>query len=56
MVHHLQNLAGMNACGGAREEPAYLAQRKWLEVHDLDLEKEFDVDMFTIVARSICKD
>ena len=57
MVHHLQNLAGLKyACGGAREEPAYLAQRKWLEVHDLELEKEFDVDLFTIVARSICMD
>ena len=57
MVHHLQNLAGLKyACGGAREKPAYLAQRKWLEVHDLDLEKEFDVDLFTIVARSICMD
>jgi hypothetical protein len=55
MVHHLQNLAGLKyACGGAREKPAYLAQRKWLDVHDLDLEKEFDVDMFTIVALSAC--
>jgi hypothetical protein len=55
MVHHLQNLAGLKyACVGAREEPAYMAQRKWLDVHDLDLEKEFDVDLFTIVALSGC--
>ena len=55
LVHHLQNLAGLKyACGGAREMPAYLAQRKWLDIHGLDLEKEFDVDMFTIVALSAC--
>jgi hypothetical protein len=55
LVHHLQNRAGLKyACGGAREIPAYLAQRQWLDIHDLDLEKEFDVDMFTIVALSAC--
>jgi len=55
MVHHLQNLAGLKyACGGAREKLAYLAQGKWLDVHDLDLEKEFDIDMFTIIILSAC--
>jgi hypothetical protein len=55
MVHHLQNLAGMKfACAGEREKPAYLAQDKFLRQHGLDLEKEFDVDMFTVVAISIC--
>lgn len=55
MVHHLQNLAGMKfACAGEREKPAYLAQDKFLRQHGLDLEKEFDVDMFTVVAISAC--
>jgi hypothetical protein len=55
MVHHLQNVAGLRYdCGGAREKPAYLAQRKWLENHGLDLEQEFEVDMMTIVALSAC--
>jgi hypothetical protein len=57
IVHHLQNLAGMKyECAGAREKPAYLAQNQWLKAHGLDLEKEFEVDMFTIVALSACMD
>lgn len=55
MVHHLQNLAGLRfECSGAREKPAYLAQNRWLKLHGLDLETEFEVDMFTIVALSAC--
>jgi predicted metalloprotease len=55
MVHHLQNIAGLKfACGGEREKPAYLAQDKWLKQHGLELEKEFEVDMFTVVALSAC--
>jgi hypothetical protein len=55
MVHHLQNIAGMKfACGGEREKPAYFAQSDWLRLHGLELEKEFDVDMFTIIALSTC--
>jgi hypothetical protein len=55
MVHHLQNLAGQKfACAGEREKPAYLAQDQFLKLHGLDLEKEFDVDMFTVVAISAC--
>jgi hypothetical protein len=55
MVHHLQNVAGLKyECGGAREKPAYLAQAEWLKGHGLDLEREFEVDMFTVVAMSGC--
>jgi hypothetical protein len=55
MVHHLQNVAGLKyECGGAREKPAYLAQAEWLKRHGLELEKEFEVDMFTVVALSGC--
>lgn len=55
MVHHLQNRAGLKyECNGAREKSAYLAQKKWLEAHGLNLEDEFQVDMFTIVTSSSC--
>jgi hypothetical protein len=55
MVHHIQNLAGIKyECPMAREKPAYLAQDKWLSQFGLSLEKEFDVDMFTIVVSSAC--
>jgi hypothetical protein len=55
MVHHLQNRAQLKfECAGERERPAYLAQKQWLEQHGLDLKQEFQVDMFTIVALSVC--
>jgi hypothetical protein len=55
MVHHLQNVAGQKfACAAEREKTAYLAQDKWLRQHGLDLEKAFDVDMFTVVVMSAC--
>jgi hypothetical protein len=55
MVHHLQNLAKLKyECPGAREKPAYLAQDEWLKLHGHDLETEFQVDKFTIVANSAC--
>ena len=55
MVHHLQNLAGLKfACAGEREKPAYLAQDQWLRSQGRELEKEFDVDLFTVVALSAC--
>jgi hypothetical protein len=55
MVHHLQNVAGLKfACSGEREKPAYLAQDRWLRLHGLELEKEFDVDMFTVITLSAC--
>jgi hypothetical protein len=55
MVHHLQNLAGLKfACAGEREKPAYLAQDQWLRSYGRELEKEFDVDLFTVLALSAC--
>jgi hypothetical protein len=55
MVHHIQNLAGIRyECPKAREKLAYLAQDKWLAQFGLSLEKEFDVDMFTVVVSSAC--
>lgn len=55
MVHHLQNLAGIKfECPAAREKTAYLAQDRWLARFGMSLEKEFEVDMFTIVISSAC--
>jgi hypothetical protein len=55
MVHHIQNLAGIKyECPMAREKLAYLAQDKWLAQFGLSLEREFDVDMFTVVISSAC--
>lgn len=55
MVHHLQNLGKLKFdCLHAREKTAYLAQAKWLERFGLSLEKEFDVDMFTVLISSAC--
>ena len=55
MVHHIQNLAGIKyECPMGREKPAYLAQDKWLAQFGLSLEKEVEVDMFTVVVSSAC--
>ena len=55
MVHHLQNLAKLKyECPGAREKPAYLAQDEWLKLHGHDLETEFEIDKFTVVANAAC--
>ena len=55
MVHHLQNVNGQKfECPAAREKPAYLAQDQWLKQFGHTLENDFNVDMFTIVAKSAC--
>ena len=55
MVHHLQNVANLKfECPMAREKLAYLAQDKWLGRFGTSLEKEFDVDMFTVLISSAC--
>jgi hypothetical protein len=55
MVHHLQNRARLTyACTGAREKPAYLLQKEWLERHGLDFDQEVQVDLFTVVVMSAC--
>ena len=55
MVHHLQNLAKLKfECPMAREKVAYMAQDKWLGRFGTSLEKEFDVDMFTVLISSAC--
>ena len=55
MVHHLQNLAKLKyECPAAREKLAYQAQDQWLKQFGQDLEKEFEIDMLTLLVTSAC--
>jgi len=55
VVHHLQNLGRLKfECPMAREKLAYLAQDQWLARSGMSLEKEFEVDMFTVLISSSC--
>ena len=55
VVHHLQNLGRLKfECPMAREKLAYLAQDQWLGRSGMSLEKEFEVDMFTVLISSSC--
>ncbi len=55
MVHHLQNRAGLTfVCPQEREELAYEAQSRWLQLFGTDLEKEFDLDRFTLLIVTRC--
>lgn len=55
MVHHLQNLGGLKfECAGAREKLAYEAHDDWLKAHGSELEQEFQIDMFTVLALALC--
>jgi hypothetical protein len=55
MVHHLQNQARIAyPCPAASEKLAYEAQEKWLALSNLSLEREFEVDRFTVMVRASC--
>jgi len=55
MVHHLQTLGNLRyGCPGAREKPAYMAQDQWLNMFGKTLEKEFQVDLLTLLVMSAC--
>jgi hypothetical protein len=55
MVHHLQNVAKAKfECPTAREKLAYTAQGEWLVRRGTSLEKEFQIDMFTLLISSAC--
>ena len=55
MVHHLQNLADVKfSCPDERERLAYKAQGKWLAVFGKSLAEEFDLDPFTLFAKTLC--
>ena len=55
MVHHLQTLARLKfACPQEREQMAFQAQQRWLSAFDTDLEREFDLDAFSLLVHSQC--
>jgi hypothetical protein len=55
MVHHLRNRAGKRYnCAGAREELAYAAQDKWLNLFGRNLSTEFQIDAFTLHVGTAC--
>ncbi len=55
MVHHLQNLAGLHyGCSEEREALAFEAQERWLARFGRDLSTDFDLDAFSILARTHC--
>jgi hypothetical protein len=54
-VHHLQSLGGERfECPRAREEMAYAAQEKWLNIFGQDLTSTFEIDKFTLLVRTHC--
>ena len=55
MVHHLQTLARLKfACPQEREQIAFRAQQRWLGAFDTDLEREFELDPFSLLVNSNC--
>jgi hypothetical protein len=55
MVHHLQNVGQLKfVCSEEREELAYKAQDSWLHLFGRDLEREFQMDTFSILVKSKC--
>ncbi len=55
MVHHLQNVGQLKfACAQEREELAYKAQESWLRLFGRDLERDFQMDSFTVLVKSKC--
>ena len=55
IVHHLQKIPRLKFdCPMAREKMAYLAQDQWLERFGTNIEKEFELDKFTLLISSAC--
>jgi hypothetical protein len=55
MVHHLQNVAGQSFnCPQEREQLAYEAQEKWLNLMGRTVESDFGMDAFTLFAMTRC--
>jgi hypothetical protein len=55
MVHHIQHLAGLKyECPQAREQLAYLAQDRWLNLFGRSLTQDFDLDGFSLLVKTKC--
>ena len=55
MVHHLQNIGELKfECPQERERLAYQAQERWLGLFGRDLERDFEIDPFTLLVSTKC--
>lgn len=55
MVHHFQNLLRLRyECSQAREELAYHAQNRWVGLFGSNLATDFDIDGFSLLAKTKC--
>jgi hypothetical protein len=55
LVHHMQKVAQRKyACPAAREELAYEAQEKWLNLFGQSLLAAFEIDPMTLKLRTAC--
>lgn len=55
MVHHIQNLAGLRfECPQEREKVAYAAQERWLALFGGSLAGDFELDGFSLLAKTKC--
>jgi hypothetical protein len=55
LVHHLQNLGDYKYnCPQERERLAYEAQERWLNLFASSLERDFEIDAFTLLASTTC--
>jgi len=54
-VHHVQNVAGLKyACAQEREKLAYEAQERWLGLFGHSLERDFELDGFSLLVKTRC--
>jgi hypothetical protein len=55
LVHHLQNAGNLRfECPQEREQLAYWAQDRWLNLFGTDLTREFGIDPFTLKITTTC--
>jgi len=55
MVHHFQNVLGVkHECPQEREKLAYKAQDRWLSLFGHSLETDFELDGFSLLAKTGC--
>jgi hypothetical protein len=55
MVHHFQNVLGVkHECPQEREKLAYKAQDRWLSLFGHTLETDFELDGFSLLAKTGC--
>lgn len=55
MVHHLQNVRGLKyQCPQEREKLAYMAQDRWLGLFGHSLERDFELDGFSVLVKTRC--